>query len=253
MTSPYILKDTIANKSAVEMNFVYIMKLNINDEQVSKPFYIGSAKNIAKHFSRNKYSDWHYETFGRPVIIEVICSINDADLDKALKDLKVILVNGGCIILSKMITEGKAATYARSKKPIFYDLEPWLNHYELSSVQKTTKPVKNLETVSAFKTEDIIKAVSYYDFLDTDSLNLANFIAKHYNPEEGSAKIVFEGIKNSADAARLKKRLNKIRMIWNPQHKFKAYTVNEFRLTKPVIESISNLNKSKLLTDKASV
>lgn len=247
MTSPYNLKDTLANKPAQDMTFVYLLKLNISDESLSKPFYIGSTKNIAKHFSRNKYADWHYETFGRPVTIEVLGTVHDDNVASAEKDLKTILVNGGCLILSKMITERKAETYARSKKPIFYDLDAWVEHYEINIKQKTSKPVKNMEVVSNFNTEDIIRQITFYDFLDTESLNLALTIARSFNNEEGSAKIIFEGIKNKTDSQRLQKQLNKIKFIWNPQYKLKPYSVNEFRLTKPVIAKIEASSKAKVL------
>ena len=238
MTSPYILQDTVAVKASYEKTFVYILKLNAGEEKANKPFYIGSTKNVAQKFSRDKVADWHYEYFGKPVIVEIIGSVPDSHVEQAEKDLKVILVNGGCIILSKMITSGKAESYLRSRKPIFYDLTPWVEHHEARTSSTVTKPVKDLDTIKKFTVEDIVKEIAGYDFLDTDSLNFALYIARKFNPETGCAKIVFEDVKNKEDVKRLQTKLNKIKFIWNPQYKLKAYTVNEYRLTKPTLQKI---------------
>lgn len=243
MTSPYILKGTSVSKPASGRSFVYIMSLNINDEYVSKPLFIGTTKNIAKMLSNNAKTNWHYNHFARPIIVTVVGSIPDGTEETALKTLKKTLVDSGCLIPSGSVSPRRATEYSKNKQPIFYDLTQWLKENKGTSLKVETREHKTLSEVKTLTRESIKKYINYQDNLDTESLNLALKILDTFNSEEGKASIVFEKLETYGGKENLQKMLNKIKHIWNPTAKFKPFTVNEYRLTKPAIAGSKIFNK----------
>lgn len=242
MTSPYLLKsNSKAKKPAPNRSFIYVLSLNIDETHVSKPFFIGVSKNIAQTFARSKEADWHYKNFQKPIIVEIVGSVPDSLTEQATGTLKQLLVKAGCYIPSKQISARKATEYSKNKQPIFYDLTVWGKH---NSAKMVDFEGNNVTVENQINVEDIIKYINYQQKLDTHLLNLALKIANSFEPSEGVSKIVFTGIKSKTDSDRLRKQLNFIRFIWQPKHKLKPYTVNEFKLTKPVIKEIGSYKKA---------
>lgn len=239
MTSPYILKDNHAYKASPNRSFIYFLSFNLNDEGFNKPFYIGHTKNVAKTFSRNKMSDWHYENFKRPVIINIAGSVPDAQIEQAEEELKKLFVKSGCIILSKTWTVKKAEDYLKNKQPIFYDLTAWISRNNVKTFHIVKDSTDSIENIKIISKEKLIQEINNNQQLDTDCLNLAIKIANSFSNETGYSEIVFTNIKNSADANTVKKQLNKIRFIWNIKTKFKPYANNRFYLTKPILKRLS--------------
>lgn len=240
MTSPYILENTIATKSSTGRSFIYVLSLNIKDSKARKPFFVSSTKNIAKRMARHQQSDWHYKTFGRPVYVTIIGSVEDSKVTAAEVELKQLMIAGGCVIMATDMTIEKANVYFNLNKPIFYDIDKWAEKFHARTLQQELNPVKNMDEVSKVTLEGI---VSYLDTqcgdLSTENLNFAKRIAESFNPQTGSSKIVFEEINSKNAAGDVNKKINKVRHIWNPQEKLKAYNINEFRLTKPVVKWIN--------------
>lgn len=236
MTAPYNIVNTTATKSSADRTFIYMLSFNVSDEDISKPFYIGAAKNLAKRFTRHKEISWHYRNYSRPIKVTVLGSVADIDVDESLKDLKKTLVKQGFMFFPENLNKGRAERYLKNGNAEVYDLDEWNVKFKVKTTQAVTKPNKNKEAAVKISIQNLVDFVNSNTNLETEVLNVGLRISRSYISEEGCAKIIFDNIKNKQDAVKMQKILNQLRFMWTPQHKMKPYSVNEYRLTKPVIK-----------------
>ena len=242
MTSPYIIENTTSMKTSKDRSFIYILCLNISEDSPRKPFAVGSCKNIAKTFARNKKSNWHYESYKRPVIIKVLGTVHDKVIYRSLARLKVTLVHGGCFIPSSEITPNQGVKYVNKKETISYDLTKWRSDFSVLQPEKKTE-LQQTDNNYVFNLEQLESYINTQTHLSTEALNMALRIARSYSFESQKSVIIFDDISNSLQAKQVNKTLNQIRFIWNPQHKFMPFTENEYRLTKPALKILHNPTK----------
>lgn len=240
MTAPYNLTDTIVGKASFDRILIYILCLDVADGTLNKPFYIGAAKNIAQRFTNHKEASWHYKTFQRPVQVVVIGSVPDGLENKAMADLRKVLVGQGFRFFPNNLNKSLTEKYVHDSSSTVYDLTNWGKQYKLLNSKTVTKTNRNIEAASTITVGQLETFINSQEFLDTETLNTALKIARKFNSDEGCSKIVFTNIKNKDDVVSLQKTLNKLRFIWTPQYKLKPYSVNEYRLTRTVLRSITD-------------
>lgn len=239
MTSPYIIENTKSLKASQDRSFIYVLLLNVSDDSMQKPFAVGSCKKILQKFSRNAISNWHYESFKRPIIVRILGTVHDKAVDEALAGLKFVLVKGGCYIPSTRITAKQGIRYVNKKEEIKYDLDGWARKFSILSPSLIGVSSVNKKVDHVFTVEHIESYINSQTQLSTEALNLALKIARTYSFDDDKASILFNDVRTKTEIDKLKKLLNQIRFIWNPQHKFIPYMVNEYRLTKPAIKFLT--------------
>lgn len=239
MTAPYNLTDTIVGKASFDRTLIYILCLDVADGTLNKPFYIGATKNIAQRFTNHKEASWHYQTFQRPVKVVIVGSVPDGLENKAMTDLRKVLVSQGFRFFPNNLSKSLTEKYVHDSSSTVYDLTNWGRQYKLLNSKTVTKNNRNIEAASKITIEQLETFINSQDFLDTEALNIALKIGRSFNSSEGSSKIVFTNIKNKDDVVSLQKTLNKLRFMWTPQYKLKPYSVNEYRLTRPILRLLS--------------
>lgn len=235
MTVPYHVINTTALKSSPERSFIYVLLLNIDDESRHKPFFMGVTNNIAKKFAKNKQASWHYNSFGRPVMIKILGTVHDDYADDALAELKRILVGSGYMFAPNGMGKERAVRYNNKTEGESYSLDRWAANFKIKRTPAKVKNNKNVENKIIINVDALANSIVRMDFLTTEELNVALKILESYSSDEGCSKVIFDNIKNKQDAENMRKTLNRLRFIWTPQHKLRPYSVNEFRLTKPFV------------------
>lgn len=199
--------------------FVYLILFNIPNVENHKPFYVGSANNLAKRLSNHAQVNWHYSKFDSPAQIFILGTVEKKKANEACEDLTEKLDNKNFHLNNKFsnrktvdaeimdtetIIEYVSTPTADDATVIIEWAEKWGIKTAISVVLDTNHENNSPHDITR---EEIHAYVNSIDMVGS-MRSLANRIIENYDTSKGYSTYIFQ----KED----KPLINRMNHIWVP-------------------------------------